>query len=68
MAKYIVNKNAQPSGDHEVHVSNCDQGPNSENQLNLGEHANCHGAMTEAKKHFSDVDGCFYCCNPCHKT
>jgi hypothetical protein len=68
MAKYHVNSNAQANGDHEVHVSTCDHKPEPKNQVDLGEFSSCHAAVTAAKKYYSDVDGCYYCCNPCHKS
>jgi hypothetical protein len=65
MAKYCVNKKAQANGDHEVHT-NCNYLPDAQNQLYLGEFSNCHDAVREAKKHYHQVNGCFFCCNPCH--
>jgi len=68
---YCVNTNPQPvSGDHEVHDLASTKGclPDPANRLDLGWHANCAGAVKEAKKHYSDVNGCFYCANECHTT
>lgn len=65
--RYYVNKNSQSNGDHEVHVSSCARLPNKENQLALGEHDSCRTAVTEAKKSYTQSNGCYYCCNPCHK-
>lgn len=54
MPHYIVNKNAQfNSGDHEVHLtprSSCTgpRYPLPENQVSLGSHPTCHGAVREA--------------------
>jgi hypothetical protein len=53
--KYIVNKNAQANGDHEVHkwpesLCSSPRYPMSENQLHLGEYVGCTGAVQEAKK------------------
>jgi len=61
-----MNKNAHNSADHEVHVVGCEHGPNEENQISLGTHATCHGAMLVATKINENADGCFYCCNACH--
>lgn len=66
MASYYVNKEAQSNGDHEVHVSTCHKLPLPQNRLYLGEFASCHGAVQEARKHYTRVDGCYYCCNACH--
>jgi len=66
MDKYYVNKNAQSNGDHEVHKSGCSYMPTSENRIYLGEFSNCHSAVSEAKRYYTQVNGCYYCCRPCH--
>ncbi len=66
MAQYYVNINAQSSGEHEVHTSSCNYLPLSENRIYLGSFDNCTSAVREAKKFYNNVDGCFYCCRPCH--
>ena len=66
MANYYVNKNAQTGGEHEVHRTGCDWMPKAENRIYLGDFANCKDAVTAAKNHYNDVDGCYYCCNDCH--
>lgn len=66
MASYYVNKNAQDNGDHEVHKSDCSYLPDAQNRLYLGDFASCSSAVTEAKKHYAQVNGCYYCANPCH--
>lgn len=73
MPEYIVNKNAQPNGDHEVHVtprSKCSSPayPDLGNQLRLGNFADCAGAVRAAKRHYPTADGCYYCSNDCHKS
>ena len=68
MAIYIVNRNTDSNGNHEVHrVATCNRLPKPENQRRLGDFPTCHGAVREAKKHYSKVDGCFYCSSDCHK-
>lgn len=67
MPTYYVNKNAQANGDHEVHTSTCSYLPDSNNRSYLGIFTTCKEALTEAKKYYSQVDGCYYCCNECHK-
>ncbi len=64
MPEYIVNQNSQPSGEHEVHKKGCIWMP--QNVIDLGKHSDCSSAIQEAQKHYSDVDGCKYCCTPCH--
>jgi hypothetical protein len=66
MSKYYVNSNAQSNGDHEVHVASCSFFPEVENRVLLGEFSSCRSAVTEAKKHYSQSNGCYYCCNECH--
>lgn len=65
MATYCVNMNAQPNGDHEVHT-NCDHLPEPANQKYLGVFNNCREAVSAAKAYYSQVNGCYYCCNACH--
>ncbi|MCU1376581.1 MAG: hypothetical protein JWO68_3867 [Actinomycetia bacterium] len=63
---YYVNQNAQSNGDHEVHTASCTQGPDESNRTYLGDHAGCAPAVTEAKRHYSQSNGCYYCSNACH--
>ena len=64
--KYYVNKRAQDNGDHEVHTADCSFLPSEENKLYLGAFTNCRDAVREAKKHYPQSDGCYYCSNECH--
>ena len=70
MHPFIVNKNAQSNGDHEVHQT--DRGtsclPDSENRIELGSFDNCHEAVAAAKRRYPDwkVNGCAYCAPDCH--
>lgn len=66
MALYYVNKNAQPNGDHEVHKQGCSFMPADENRKYLGSFSNCRDAVREATKHYSQVNGCYYCSYDCH--
>ena len=66
MSKYYVNKNAQSNGDHEVHKEGCSYMPSSENRIYLGDFSNCNSAVSAGKKHYDQVDGCYYCCRSCH--
>ena len=70
MPTFVINRNQQSNGDHEVHnkTTGCSYMPNIENQINLGIHDSCHGAVAEAKKKWPNnrINGCYYCCNPCH--
>ncbi len=66
MSLYYLNKNAQSNGDHEVHKSGCSRMPDTDNRIYLGDFASCSPAVTEAKKHYAQSNGCYYCANPCH--
>ncbi len=68
MASYYVNKNAQSNGDHEVHREGCSWLPNALNRIYLGAFSSCVGAVNEARKYYSQVNGCYYCSNECHTT
>lgn len=68
MSRYYVNKNAQANGDHEVHTTGCEWLPKVENRIYLGTFFSCHAAVREARKHFAQVNGCYYCSNECHTT
>ena len=66
MAHYYVNKNGQPNGDHEVHTTGCSWLPDAVNRIYLGDFSYCSQAVTEARKHYTQVNGCYYCSNACH--
>ena len=70
MPRFIVNSNAQSNGDHEVHnkTTGCSFMPKPENQVDLGAHETCHGAVAHAKRQSPGIriNGCFYCCKACH--
>jgi hypothetical protein len=70
MAHFILNKNAQPGGEHEVHNLDvyCGHLPNPENQISLGNHGGCREAVRYAKSRYpaAAIDGCAYCTPVCH--
>ena len=66
LIKYYVNKIAQTTGEHEVHAENCKYLPTASNRIYLGLFDSPRKAVEEAKKYYSNVDGCFYCCYPAH--
>ena len=68
MANYYVNKNAQTNGDHEVHKSGCSHMPYEVNRIYLGDFTACSAAVRAAKAYYTQVNGCYYCSNPCHTT
>ena len=71
MPSYIINRNAQPNGDNEVHVTpqqhgNCTY-PAPNNQEPLGYHATCHGAVVAANaRGYARANGCYWCARECH--
>jgi hypothetical protein len=66
MAYYYVNKNAQANGDHEVHRDGCQWMPADANRIYLGNFSNCTEAVTAAKRHYTQVNGCATCSPSCH--
>ncbi len=67
MPRFYVNTNPQPNGDHEVHQEDiCTHPPIPSNRKSLGWHSDCHSAVREAKNHYSQTNGCKYCCTKCH--
>lgn len=70
MPKFILNQTQQPNGDREVHnaTTGCSHMPALSNQVDLGIHATCHGAILEAKRRYPNIkiDGCAYCSPSCH--
>lgn len=67
MAHYYLNKNAQPSGEHEVHKDGCHRMPELQNRIYLGYFLNAKDAVREARKYFENVDGCYYCSEDAHR-
>ena len=66
--KYYVNKVAQPNGDHDVHKATCDWLPNASNRLYLGDFVYSSSALREARKYYTHVDGCYFCCPEIHNS
>jgi len=64
--KYFVNKNAQDNGDHEVHTQDCSWLPSESNRRYLGEYYSCSDAVREAKKYYTQSNGCYHCSYACH--
>jgi hypothetical protein len=70
MSYYILNKNQQSTGEHEVHNRDVANGclPYPSNQILLGNFSNCHDAVQYARRQYpgNTIDGCYYCANACH--
>ena len=66
MAKYYVNDDAQPNGDHEVHEKGCSWLTLTQSTTYLGEFNGGHDAVAIAKTIYGKSNGCAYCCPDCH--
>jgi hypothetical protein len=68
MHQYCVNRQPQPTGEHEVHNlgANCPYLPEYKNQYELGSFSDCSTAISVAKVFYNSVDGCAHCCPDCH--
>ena len=66
MAKYYVNNTAQPNEDHEVHKEGCYWLSLVISKKELGNHLTCHSAVQEAKRTYTQSNGCRTCSNECH--
>ena len=65
MDRYYVNDHAQDSGDHEVPKQGCYYLSLAKSTTDLGYHASCFTAVIQAKKYYSQSDGCSYCSPAC---
>lgn len=65
--RFYVSRNAQITGEHEVHRATCSWLPDSENRLYLGDFLTSQEAVREASKYYNIVDGCAYCCPESHR-
>jgi hypothetical protein len=67
MAYYLVNRQAQPNGDHEVHQTTCGYLPALGNQDHLGYFSTCQEAVRAARNRgYRQVNGCYWCSYACH--
>jgi hypothetical protein len=70
MHRFIINKQQQNNGDFEVHnaTTGCSFMPQLQNQVELGFHDDCSGAVAKAKAANPTlrINGCYYCCRACH--
>lgn len=70
MPTYVMNKNHQLNGDHEVHDlevgvrKNCL--PLVHNRRELGSFSTCQAAVAVAQVFDPRADGCAYCIPACH--
>lgn len=64
-ALYYVNTNAQPGGEHEVHVLGCPTPAREDNRRYLGAFRTCEAALQAAAAEFGNVGGCANCLPDC---
>ena len=61
ITRYFVNRDADVSGDREVHATGCRGLPGMKNRIYLGTFASCRAAVQEARKYYSAVRACPSC-------
>lgn len=70
MPRFVMNRNRQQNGDLEVHnlTTGCSYMPLPSNQIDLGVHSDCRGAVLQAKLTYRSerINGCAFCCRACH--
>lgn len=68
MPHYIVDRNAQANGDHEVHLSGSVWSclPAEADQRELGSHDGCASALRIARLFYGKANGCARCAVSCH--
>lgn len=66
MKEYYVNDNPQPTGEHEVHTTECPVFAQIASKTRLGYYNTCHEAVTAARAIYGNVDGCKLCVPNCH--
>lgn len=65
MQHYYVNTQ-ESNGDHIVHVPRCTHLPEPDHRIYLGTFSDCRDALSAAKAHFKNSNGCYWCCSACH--
>ncbi len=67
-SSFCVNRNAQQTGEHEVHNldASCPHLPKPDNRRDLGSHPSCGAAVIAASELYNNVDGCAYCSPQCN--
>ena len=68
MRDYVVNRQPQDNGDHEVHHTGCPVLPAPEIQHYLGAFWSCVPAVIKASTLYPKANGCKICSLPCHTT
>ena len=65
MNHYFFNIHSDSNENHEIHTKDCAFLPSLLNR----EYSSCQEAMKEAKSKYPNkkFDGCYFCCNECHR-
>ena len=66
MPLYYVSQEPDEQGAYVIHRSTCGYAPSEDKRTFLGSYGDCHDAVEEAKKIYSEIEGCFYCCYAFH--
>ena len=61
IARYFVNRDADVSGDHEVHATGCRRLPGIKHRIYMGTFASCRAAVRKARQYYSAVRACPSC-------
>lgn len=69
MKNYYFTNSVDEKGLNEVHTEDCIFVPSVMNRTWIGVFDSCKAAIDSAKIQYPQkkFDGCFYCCNSCHK-
>lgn len=66
LKKYYLNVKPQETGEHEVHNEFCPWLKFTAKLKYLGDFNSCTEAVEEARKYYSNIDGCKACSSECH--
>lgn len=68
MPNFIINRDSQENGNYEIHnaKTGCHSLPAEENQVDLGWHEDCNGAVRYAQELYPEVKDRIICCTRCN--
>lgn len=66
---YYFNIYSDSKGNHEIHTKDCVFLPSVLNREYIGYYSSCQAAMKAARSKYPNkkFDGCYFCCNECHR-
>ena len=69
MNHYFFNIHSDSNENHEIHTKDCAFLPSLLNREYIGYYSSCQEAMKAAKSKYPNkkFDGCYFCCNECHR-